>query len=1274
MQDSSMSLPQKDAYMTMIDNLISQYKNNILHKCFNSYLSENYREAESILLSQFPENSFNKDPMVQYLMGLLKYKLEEYKSALNYFDNVLNLEINLKAIVYDNQGYGYLMQKNYYLAEKNFKAACTSSQNNFHFHNHLAIFYKIIYSIEKETHKKIELEDSKSQNSKNFGGKYSSSKSDNSSDIESSDYEKEKLQKKIGKEINEASKTNTNGTKIRNKYKSSFQEALNINPNSYISLLNLGTFFVEEGEIGQAEKYYKRAEMINKQTTGKKDWKIYINLAYLAFKEKEYPLSMGYFEILFKSFENKVDLKALNVYMICLYQNKEWKKLEKITKKILKIDKKNKKALFYLILSLEKNKKNEDLLHILEKVKEKMKTIKSDYIKESSRQSRSKSEKDLEEQFQYQTPLFKYKKLKEIIIKKLKKVKEDIRIEKQNLIKYQNGDSNLDDLCSDNLHSFGFKHDFIEKILTLQNKNKNNLEVLFNLGYIYYKEEEFLKSEEYFKKLIAINPEYKKYIINEYLGDIYMYQYNSPKKALGYYSKAHFVPFNNSMNGDNISSSNANNLSSTSGKELLLVKIGLCHEVLEDNESALRYYKLAQKKNEDFVNPIFHIGCIYDKMNKTEEALEMLEIAYEKEKENVDYLQKYGDCLVKSDDEKKISKGILILEKGIEFFTGNIEIISSLAKGYEKQGRLKEAISILEKAQNNEEFFNNKSKIFQLAFYYEKNKELTKALEYFKKVLFLDKKNIDALLHIGFIYHSLKENSKAFKCFKQVLKFDKNNFLGYYGLARLYQSLEKHNIEAINCFKKCLELEPDNIKANLQLGILFLKIKNYDESLIYLEKVVNLEPNNILGLVALGNVHLEIKNYNEAEKYLESALDIDKKNVAANAALGDVLFAKNEINGAIQKYVYVNKLNDNIPEIHLNLGHCFFYNERFDSAISHYLKAIKLVKNTRHDYYYFLGNALIASFRVKDGIIAYQAAIKLKPSKLNYYYAIAKACYIQKLNHKGIKYLEKLLHLEKDKNINKDLLEAEKDYKFNDALFLLYKLYVTLPDPDYNKCLVIVKALIRNDPKNVHYFEILAGLQEKKSNFLEAIKAYRQILALEPNNSEAKKKLNLLDINEKERNEEQKQSSCSITDLSKNILSRKSKKSSKNKKSSNKSESESSSNNKSSSNSSESSKQKEKSECKSSSQIESNSNSKSKSESKSNNKSSNIKENESKNKSNSKSKSSNKNESKSKTKKSENKIKSFNLSNKSKQSESNKSNEDSNKKSNKSSEEEDEKK
>ena len=1001
-------------------------------------------------------------------------------------------------------------------------------------------------------------------------------------------------------------------TQLRIKYRDAFKEVLNINPNSYISLFNLGTYYAEEGEIDQAGKYYKKAEIINKQTTGKKDWKVYINLAYIAFLEKEYPLSMGYFEIVFKSFENKVNLKVLNIYMMCLYQNKEWKKLEKTAKKILKLDKSNKKALVYLITSLEKNKKIEDLFFLLKKIKSKMKFIKQNYIKESSRYSKSKSDKELEDLFQ--SPLSQYKKLKQIIQKKLKKVQEDIIIERQDITKGQNTDSTFENIGKDNLRSFGFKHDYIEKIMVLQSKNKNNIEALFNLGYIYYKEEEFAKSEEYFKKVQEINPDFRKSVINEYLGDINMNLYNSPKKALSFYNKANYVLFNSSMSMKNVSSSNI--LDTSINNELLLVKIGLCYEILEDNESALRYYKLALKKNKDFVNSIFHIGCIYDKMNKVEESLTYLEIAYEKEKENVDYLQKYGDCLVKSNEKKNILKGIAILERGIEFFTGNIDIISSLAKGYEKQGKLKEAITLLEKVKNNQDFFTNISKIFQLAFYYEKNKELTKAIEYFKKVMFLDKKNLDALLHMGYIYHSIKENVKAFKCFKQVLNFDKNNFLANFGLGRLYQSLDNHDSEAIDRYKNCLSINPESIKANLQLGIIYLKIKNYDESLKCLKKVIELDSCNTMGLISLGNVYLEIKNYPEAKKYLDSALNLEPKNISANAALGDVYFGMNEINEAIQKYMYVNRLNDNIPETHLNLAHCYFINERFESAITHYIKAIKLVKNTRHDYYYFLGNALMANFRFKDGIVAYQAAIKLKPNKLNYYYSIAKACYMEKLNMKGIKYLEKLLQLEKDKNINKNIINEDKDYKFNDALFLLFKLYVSLPEPDYNKGIIIIKALIRNEPKNVNYLSILGGLQEKKGNFSEAIKAYRQVLTIQPVNTEAKKKLDLLDINEE--NKEQNKDKGS------------------NKTNSNTSYSKSSDSNESSDSSDN---ENDKSENKSGSKTNEIDKSGSKSKNTSQSKSKNTSQSKSKNKSENKS-----NEDKSINKKSENKINSFNIS------------------------------
>jgi tetratricopeptide (TPR) repeat protein len=721
------------------------------------------------------------------------------------------------------------------------------------------------------------------------------------------------------------------------------------------------------------------------------------------------------------------------------------------------------------------------LLLLLKKIKLKLKNIKENYIEDEK--SDSITENELEKLFN--SPLSQYKKIKQIIRQKIKEANEKLAIQRE----INNDDKNemqLAKLSKDNLKSFGFKNSDIERILLLYRKNPNNLEALFNLGYIYYKEEEFEKSEEYLKRIVEINPEYKKNIVYECLGDIYMNEYNLPKRALEYFSVSESVEEN----------------------ELLFVKMGLCHEILCDNESALKYYMKAHDKNDDFVNPIFHIGCIYDKMNNPE-AIKWLEIAYEREKENVDYLQKYGDMLVQRDDEYHISKGILILEKGIEFFTGNIEIMSSLAKGYEKQGKLKEAIQILEKAKNNEEFYNNRIKVFQLASYYEKAKELSKAIEFFKKVLSLDKRNVEALTHIGFIYRSIKDNVKAFKCFKQILSIEPNNFLAFYGLARIYQSLDNHDKEAIRLYKRCLTINSESIKANLQLGILYLKIKQYDESLKCLQTVIKLDPNNVLGLVALGNVYLEMSYYEDAENNLNLALKIDKKNIAAYTALGDVLFSQGKVTDAIQKYTFVNSINDHIPEVHLNLGHCYFITEKFDLAISNYLQAIKIVKNTRHDYYYFLGNAFVASMRLKDGIIAYQAAIKLKKNKLNYYYAISQACYMEQLYSKGIKYLEKLFELEKSNTIN----EPNKDYTDEEALFLLYKLYSSLPDVDYEKCLNIIKSLLRNDPKNIKYLEILAVLQDKSGHTFDAVKTYKQILRIEPNNSEIKKKISMLNTN-----------------------------------------------------------------------------------------------------------------------------------------------------------------
>ena len=523
----------------------------------------------------------------------------------------------------------------------------------------------------------------------------------------------------------------------------------------------------------------------------------------------------------------------------------------------------------------------------------------------------------------------------------------------------------------------------------------------------------------------------------------------------------------------------------------------------------MEHYKKSYELNKEFPASIFHIGTILDKQNN-EEAIKWFEKAYEKEKENVEYLRKYGDVLVRNKDNDNIQKGISILEKGLEFFLGNVDLMSSLAIGYERQSRLKEAIQLLELANNKESFFNNKSKVFQLACYYEKAKNFTKAVEQFKKVLILDKNNIEALLHIGFIYKSCKEYVKAFKCFNKIISNDPNNPHAYYGLGKLFQVMNNRDSEAIEYYNKCIQIDKKYSKAKIQLGILFLKTKNFDKSLELLEEAYEVEKNNPLCLTCLGNIYIEKRNYHEAEKYLTASLKLDKKNISTNAALADTYFALGKLDDAIQKYVTAIRLGGNLPEIYLNLGHCYYIKDKYDQSINNYISALKLVKNTRHDYYYYLGNALVAGKRYKDAIKAYQAAIKLKKNKLLYYFCLGRTCYLDNQYKYGIKYLEELLELEKK------LVNAKKEnFTDKDVLYLLFKCYSSLPSVDKVKCRTLVSELMKDDPKNVKYINCLAALYEKTNQTFEAIQAYKKILKIDPYNAEASRDLKRLEDRDK---------------------------------------------------------------------------------------------------------------------------------------------------------------
>ena len=1001
----------KNLFGERIKKLIVYQKNDILKKAIYFFLSGKYEDALNYMFEIYPEFSLNEDSNALLLMSNINIRLEQLDSASDFIKQSIKMLKTDNYLVYDTLSIIHFLKKEYDTAIKTIQEI---TDKNFYYYYHLGLYNEAV------------------------------------------------IIDKLNNSINDNNMRLIENKGNYNKIKEYYEKALKINNNSFKTLLNLGSIFASEEDFPNAEKYFQKALKISKN-----DWRINLNLAFLNTQKKDYLSALDFFEKVIELLDDKIDLRILEPYMVCLFKEKCWNKLESVCKRILKINKKHKKALIYLIEALKYNKKYKQLSNLFNKLKLKIKKVKKNNMKRT--QNFNSHYESIKRNVKH--------KIKEI--EEIKKANSKSAKLKELELRYLKDFSTISKLNKDDITSFGFKEDEIKTLIQVYNTNENSIEALYNLALINFKVENYEKSLEFFMKVHELNNNYEVPTVCGCLGDILLFN-QKPKKALEYFYKS---------------------LKEEEDNELLEVKIGICYELINEFESALKHYKKSYELNKEFPASIFHIGAIYDRQNNPE-AIKWFRLAYEKEKENAQYLRKYGDILVRMNDKYSIEKGILILERGLEFFTGNVDIMSSLAIGYEKQGKLKDAIHLLELASNKESFLKNKSKVFQLACYNERAKNFTKAVEQFKRVLSLEKNNTEALLHIGFIYKSCKEYVKSFKCFNRIIENEPRNPHAYYGLGKLYQSMNDKDEEAFENYNKCIEIDPNYLKALVQLGVLFLKHKNYNKSLEVLERVYMLDKNIPLCLTCLGNIYMEKKEYEKAEEYLIKSIKLDKKNIATNSALADVYFAREKYDEAIQKYLITIKLGGKLPEIYLNLGHCYYIKDKYENSINNYISALRLVKNTRHDYYYYLGNALVAGKRFKDAIKAYQAAIKLRNNKLLYYFVLGRTCYLDNQFKSGIKYLEELMDIEKKLNI-----KIEDNFDDKDVLFLLFKCYSSLPSIDQVKCKYLISELMKDDPKNVKYINCLAILYEKTNQTFEAMQAYKKILKIDPYNIAAKKDL-----------------------------------------------------------------------------------------------------------------------------------------------------------------------
>lgn len=270
------------------------------------------------------------------------------------------------------------------------------------------------------------------------------------------------------------------------------------------------------------------------------------------------------------------------------------------------------------------------------------------------------------------------------------------------------------------------------------------------------------------------------------------------------------------------------------------------------------------------------------------------------------------------------------------------------------------------------------------------------AIEYFYKALEIDNSSSELLLEIAECYYLMKDEERALNYIEQIL--DKNPT--HIGSLKLLKEIfiNKHAwIEAEQTAKNiyCISTEPKDLAEIFRL---LNKQGRYSEIFEYNTDVIS---PSILYEKAFAKMLLN--DLSEAEKYINQALDLqcDDKTLLLK---GKILFAMNRKDECVE---ILNKINiDETNADVLNFaGLIKQYECDFKTALKYFQNAVK-IEPSKAEYYYNCASTYFKMGEIQNSKKFYNLAISIAPENQNYHFALANLYYSEKQYKRAMEELD----------------------------------------------------------------------------------------------------------------------------------------------------------------------------------------------------------------------------------------------------------------------------
>jgi tetratricopeptide (TPR) repeat protein len=180
-------------------------------------------------------------------------------------------------------------------------------------------------------------------------------------------------------------------------------------------------------------------------------------------------------------------------------------------------------------------------------------------------------------------------------------------------------------------------------------------------------------------------------------------------------------------------------------------------------------------------------------------------------------------------------------------------------------------------------------------------------------------------------------------------------------------------LRATEQFKKVLALDPSLVEAQVNLGLAYQSLLDYDAAVRYLAPAL-LERPNLAGLnTILGMDYLKLGLPEKAAPYLRRALELNPSSPDAHEAMAVYHLTQENFQGAVEQYRKVAGLNPDQAEALFTLGHQYL-----DLAARLAYRGARLYPDSPWGHR-FLGDMLLERDRWEDAALEYNKALAIEP-------------------------------------------------------------------------------------------------------------------------------------------------------------------------------------------------------------------------------------------------------------------------------------------------------